>query len=176
MITLKPVGGRGGGPYREVDQSLILVGLCGICGIHDIPKQNKRDEPHERVPKGKYGKKQKKKKGEEEEGMVTYSLSILVKFSCEPAIFAVVPILERKIRVGEALEGGEKNVTTQTHAMNTTSHCPSFSPASSTRSKSMTFCSNFPLAWAGKSSAGVTRRPTSQTRENVGDAMSSWRR
>lgn len=70
----------------------------------------------------------------------------------------------------------KKTLTRQTHAMNTTSHCPSFSPASSNRSKSMTFCSIFPLACAGNSSAGVTRRPASQTRVNVVDAMSSRRR
>ena len=64
----------------------------------------------------------------------------------------------------------------KTHTMNTTSHCPSLSPSSSNRSKSITFCSTFPLACAGKSSAGVTRRPTSQTRVNVGHSMSSRRR
>ena len=70
----------------------------------------------------------------------------------------------------------EERKPVKTYTMNTTSHCPSLSPSSSNRSKSITFCSTFPLACAGKSSAGVTRRPTSQTRVNVGHSMSSRRR
>ncbi len=64
----------------------------------------------------------------------------------------------------------------RTHVMKTTSQLPSFSPASSSRSKSMTFCSSFSLACAGSSSADVTRLPASQTREKFGDVMSSRKR
>lgn len=64
-----------------------------------------------------------------------------------------------------------------THVTKTTSHFPSFSPASSSRSKSMTFCSSFSFPAALASfSCSVTCRPYSETLENVGDASNSWRR
>lgn len=101
----------------------------------------------------------------------TYSLSILSNASALPAAARVVPSLVlRRCSAGHC---ADLNLTT--YVMNTTSHFPSFRPASSIFSKSITFCSTLLLAppsW----SAGVTRRPYSPTREKSFEARSSFKR
>jgi hypothetical protein len=73
------------GAYGDIDQSLVfVVGFGCLCRVDDVSR-------------GATKKKQRNVvRNHEEIGRLghTYSLSIFVNFSCEPAAFAVVPKLQ----------------------------------------------------------------------------------
>jgi hypothetical protein len=73
------------GTYGDIDQSLVFVDLCGLRSIHDVAKKDQKWERGERTAEWGLSRCMSY--------CHTYSLSILVKFSSEPALFLVVPNL-----------------------------------------------------------------------------------